>query len=94
MSEAKEILINMMDHTAEAQVTQQFVELSRVCSISQLMKVMHYAVRPIVQFNGTLRPKQRKKDNQGKERSTAGNSKMGELDTATKPPCRVTKIGG
>ena len=55
----KDMLIAMMDHTAEAYhhaalVAEQFPQLAHECSIQQLMLVMRYAVRQIIQLEGII----------------------------------------
>ena len=55
----KDMLIAMMDHTAEtyhhaAQATEQFTQLAHECLTRQLMIVMRYAVRLIIQIEGTI----------------------------------------
>ena len=68
---AKDTLITMMDHMAEAyyhasQPAEQFTQIAHECSTQQLMIIMKYAVRPIIQIEGTIGTKQkvteRKKD--------------------------------
>ena len=56
---AKHMLDKMMEHTAEAyfqaaQAAEQFTQLARECSTPQLMIVMKYAVRPIIQIEGVI----------------------------------------
>ena len=56
---AKEILVKMMEHTSEAyfqaaQVAEQFTQLAHECSTPQLMTIMKYAVRPIIQIEGAM----------------------------------------
>ena len=56
---AKELLIKMMEHTSEAyfqaaQVAEQFTQLARECSSPQLMTIMKYAARPIIQIEGAI----------------------------------------
>ena len=56
---AKNMLVKMMEHTAEAyfqavQAAEQFTQLARKCSTPQLMTVMKYAVRPIIQIEGAI----------------------------------------
>ena len=68
---AKDTLIVMMDHMAEAyyhvaQAAEQFTQIACECSTQQLMIIMKYAVRPIIQIQGTISAEQkvtrRKKD--------------------------------
>ena len=56
---AKDTLVRMMEHTAEAyyhmaQAAEQFTQLARECSTPQLMTIMKYAVRPIIQVEGSV----------------------------------------
>ena len=56
---AKDILITMMDHMAEsyyhaAQAAEQFTQIAHESSTQQLMLVMKYAVRLMVQIEGTI----------------------------------------
>ena len=55
----KDILIAMMDHTAKAYhhtalAAEQFTQLAHECLTQQLMLVMQYGVRPIIQVEGTI----------------------------------------
>ena len=68
---AKDTLIAMMDHMAEAyyhvaQAAEQFTKIACECSTQQLMIIMKYAVQPIIQIEGTIATGQkvtgRKKD--------------------------------
>ena len=61
---AKDTLIAMMDHMAEAyyhvaQAAEQFTQTARECSTQQLMIIMKYAVRPIIQIEGTIGTEQK-----------------------------------
>ena len=56
---AKDTLVRMMGHTAEAyyhtvQAAEQFTQLARECSTPQLMTIMKYAVTPIIQVEGSV----------------------------------------
>ena len=56
---AKDTLVQMMEHTAEsyyhtAQAAEQFTQLACECSTPQLMIIMKYAVRPIIQVEGSV----------------------------------------
>ena len=56
---AKNTLVKMIEHTAEAyfqavQAAEQFMKLACECSTPQLMIVMKYAVRPIIQIEGAI----------------------------------------
>ena len=49
----------MMENTVEAyfqaaQAAEQFTQLARECSTPQLMTIMKYAVRPIIQIEGAM----------------------------------------
>ena len=57
--ESKTTLIKMMEHLSEAhyqaaQAAQSLADLSKICSSSQLMTIMKFAVRPLVQLEGML----------------------------------------
>ena len=57
--ESKTTLIKMMEHLSEAhyqarQAAQSLADLSKTCSSSQLMTIKKFAVRPLVQLEGTL----------------------------------------
>ena len=72
--DSKNILIKMMEQLSEAhyqaaQTAQSLADLSKTCSPSQIMTIMKFAVRPLVQLEGTLghmgmesTPRRRKKD--------------------------------
>ena len=67
---AKNMLVKMMEHTEEAyfqvaQAAEQFTQLARECSTPQLMTVMKYAVRPIIQIEGAI---ERSKKTTGKRK--------------------------
>ena len=56
---AKDTLVKMMEHMAEAyyhmaQAAEQFTEIAHECSTQQLMTIMKYAVRPIIQVEGSM----------------------------------------
>ena len=56
---AKNMLVKMMEHTAEAyfqavQAAEQFTQLAHECSTPQLMIIMKYVVRPIIQIEGAI----------------------------------------
>ena len=56
---SKTTLIKMMEHLSEAhyqaaQAAQSLADLSKTCSSNQLMTIMKFAVRPLVQLEGTL----------------------------------------
>ena len=58
-TESKTRLTSMMEHLSEAhyqatQAAQDLADLSKTCSSSQLMTIMKFAVRPLVQLEGTL----------------------------------------
>ena len=57
--ESKTTLTSMMEHLLEAhyqaaQAAQNLADLSKTCSSSQLMTIMKFALRPLVQLEGTL----------------------------------------
>ena len=57
--ESKTTLTSMMEHLSEshyqaAQAAQNLADLSKTCSSSQLMTIIKFAVRPLVQLEGTL----------------------------------------
>ena len=57
--DSKTILIKMMEHLSEAhyqatQAAQRLADLSKTCSSTQIMTIMKFAVRPLVQLEGTL----------------------------------------
>ena len=59
IGKAKESLIKMMEHTSEAyfqaaQAAEQFTQLARECSSPQIMAIMKYAARPIIQIKGAI----------------------------------------
>ena len=56
---AKDTLVRMMEHTAEAyydmaQAAEQFMQVAHKCSTQQLMTIMKYTVRPIIQIEGLI----------------------------------------
>ena len=56
---AKDTLVRMMEYMAEAyyhtaQEAEQFTQIAHKCSTQQLMIIMKYAVRPIIQVEGTI----------------------------------------
>ena len=56
---AKDTLIAMMDHMAEAyyhvaQAAEQFTQIVHECSTEQLMLIMKYAVRPIIHIESNI----------------------------------------
>ena len=59
LDKAKDTLAQMMEHTPEAyynaaQAAEQFTQLAHECSTPQLMIIMKYAVRPIIQVEGLV----------------------------------------
>ena len=57
--ESKTTLTSMMEHLSEshyqaAQAAQNLADLSKTCSSSQLMTIIKFAMRPLVQLEGTL----------------------------------------
>ena len=72
--ESKTVLIKMMEQLSEAhyqatQAAQSLADLAKTCSPAQIMTIMKFAVRPLVQLEGTLghtglesTPQRRKKD--------------------------------
>ena len=59
LEDSKNILIKMMEHLSEAhyqaaQVAQSLADLSKTCSSSQIMTIMKFTVRPLIQLEGML----------------------------------------
>ena len=59
--EARTTLTSLMEHTAEvhyqaAQAAKNLAKLSKTCTSSQLMMIMKFAVRPLIQLGGTPGP--------------------------------------
>ena len=59
LDKAKDTLVRMMEHMAEAyyhaaQAAEQFTQIAHECLTQQLMTIMKYAVRPIIQVEGTI----------------------------------------
>ena len=59
LDKAKDTLIVMMDYMVEAyyhvaQAAEQFTQIAHECSTQQLMLIMKYAVRLIIQIEGTI----------------------------------------
>ena len=59
--ESKTTLTSMMEHLSEAhyqaaQAAQNLADLSKTCTRHQLMTIMKFAMRPLVQLEGTLEP--------------------------------------
>ena len=60
--EARDTLMSLMEHMAEAhyqatQAVENFAQLSKICTLDQLMIIMKFAARPLLQMEGTLGPK-------------------------------------
>ena len=56
---AKDTLVRMMEHMAEvyyhvAQAAEEFTQIAHECLTPQLMTIMKYPVRPIIQVEGTI----------------------------------------
>ena len=63
LDKAKDTLRNLMEHMAKAhfqaaQAAEKCAELSQKCTSAQLMIIMTYAARPLIQMECTLKPKQ------------------------------------
>ena len=58
--DSKEILVKMMEQLAEAhyqagQAAQSMADLAKTCSPAQMMTILKFAARPLVQLEGALR---------------------------------------
>ena len=94
--DSKNILIKMMEQLSEAhyqaaQVAQSLADLAKTCSLSQIMTIMKFAVRPLIQLEGMLghmgmelTPRRRKKDLPDEIEG------QGEPHIVTKPRSRFT----
>ena len=95
LDKAKDTLIVMMDHMAEAyyhvaQAAEQFTKIAHECSTQQLMIIMKYAAWPIIQIEGTV----------GTEQKVTGRKndlpdeipRRVNLTLLLKPDGRVTKM--
>ena len=56
--EARDTLMSLMEHTAEAhyqaaQAVENFTQLSKMCTLAQLMTIMKFAARPLIKMEGT-----------------------------------------
>ena len=60
--EARATLTSLMEHMAEAhyqatQAAENFAQLSKICTSDQLMTIMKFAARPLLQMEGTSGPR-------------------------------------
>ena len=60
-NEARTTLTSLMEHTAEvhyqaAQAAKNLAQLSKTCTSSKLMIIMKFAIRPLIQLEGTPGP--------------------------------------
>ena len=63
--EARATLTSLMEHMAEAhyqatQAAENFTQLSKICTLGQLMTIMKFAARPLLQMEGTSGQKENK----------------------------------